>query len=247
MARFVLHMLIRTDQRNQAYICQDLCYKPTSGTDLSKTSHRSNPNNMKVLEMSWRLNLQSWLEVDGGESLWKKWSEPSSPSLPTPPTYLPCAREKWARRGAMAISNKVVRGGGRNRGAVSARGDKILPPPFSPARGSSRHLHGHSRLCGGWPLLAHGSQRRGWLWGYARFGGIPKACVKGALTCVRPTIWMQPRNPINGLLAPQSLVGLFSSYQSRPRYLVIRDFSISHQSPLFPSISMHYGRVLSLV
>jgi hypothetical protein len=30
----------------------------------------------------------------------------------------------------MAISNEVVRGGGRNRGAVSAGGDEILPPPF---------------------------------------------------------------------------------------------------------------------
>jgi hypothetical protein len=30
----------------------------------------------------------------------------------------------------MAISNSVVRGGGRNRGVVSAGGDKILPPIF---------------------------------------------------------------------------------------------------------------------
>jgi hypothetical protein len=37
----------------------------------------------------------------------------------------------------MAISNEVVRGRGRNRGAVSVGGDEILPPPFSPARGSS--------------------------------------------------------------------------------------------------------------
>jgi hypothetical protein len=48
----------------------------------------------------------------------------------------------------MTISNEVVRGGGRNRGAVSAGGDEILPPPFSPARGSSRHLYGRSRSCG---------------------------------------------------------------------------------------------------
>jgi hypothetical protein len=100
--------------------------------------------------------------MNGDESLSKKWSEPPSPSPPTPPTYLPCAREKWAQRGEMAISNKVVRGGGRNRGAVSAGGHKILPPPFLPACGSSRHLHGRSRSCGGWPLLAHRSQRRGW-------------------------------------------------------------------------------------
>jgi hypothetical protein len=40
--------------------------------------------------------------------------------------------------------------------------------------------------------------------------------VEGALTCVHATIWMQPRNPINGLLAPQGLVGLFAGYQSRP-------------------------------
>jgi hypothetical protein len=48
----------------------------------------------------------------------------------------------------MAISNEVVRGGDRNRGAVSAGGDKILAPPFSPACGSSRHLHGQSHSCG---------------------------------------------------------------------------------------------------
>jgi hypothetical protein len=30
----------------------------------------------------------------------------------------------------MAILNEVVRGGGRNRGTVSAGGDEILPPPF---------------------------------------------------------------------------------------------------------------------
>jgi hypothetical protein len=36
----------------------------------------------------------------------------------------------------MAISNEVVRGGGRNRGAVLEGGDEILPPPFSPACGS---------------------------------------------------------------------------------------------------------------
>jgi hypothetical protein len=169
--------------------------------------------------MSWCLNLQSWLELKWGDSLSKKSSElqsPPSPSPPTPPTYLPCAREKWAWRGEMAILNEVVRGEGRNRGAVSAEGDKILPPPFSPTRGSSRHLHGRSRSCGGWPLLPHGSQRRGWICGNTRFGGIPRACVEGALTCVRATFWMQSRNPINGLLAPQGLVGLFAGYQTRP-------------------------------
>jgi hypothetical protein len=71
-----------------------------------------------------------------------------SPSPPTPPTYLPCAWEKRAQRGEMAISNSVVRGGGRNRGAVSAGGDEILPLPFSLACGSSHHLHGRSRSCG---------------------------------------------------------------------------------------------------
>jgi hypothetical protein len=152
--------------------------------------------------------------VNWGESLSKKWSKPPSP--PTPPTYLPCAREKWARRGEMAISNEVVRGGGRNRGAVSVGGDEILPPPFSPARGSSRHLHGRSRSWRGWTLLAHRSQRRGWLWGNARFGGIHRACVEGALTCVWATFWMQPKNPINGLLAPQGLVQPLTAYQSRP-------------------------------
>jgi hypothetical protein len=172
--------------------------------------------------MSWCLNLQSWLEVKRGESLSKRSSEPQlppSPSLPTPPTYLPCAREEWARRGEMAISNEVVRGGGRNGGAVSAGGDEILPPHFSPARGSSRHLHGRSRSCGGWPLLAHGSQRRGWLRGNTRFGGIPRACVEGALTCVRATFWMQHRNPINGLLAPPGLGWTACRLPNAPLYV----------------------------
>jgi hypothetical protein len=52
--------------------------------------------------------------------------------------------------------------------------------------------------------LANGSQRRGWLWGNARFGGIPRAGVEGALTCMRDTFWMQPRNPINSLLASRA-------------------------------------------
>jgi hypothetical protein len=75
---------------------------------------------------------------------------PSSPSLspPIPPTYLPCMQEKRARREEMAVSNSMVRGGGRNRGAVSAGGNKILPPPFSLARGSLRYLHGRSSSCG---------------------------------------------------------------------------------------------------
>jgi hypothetical protein len=39
----------------------------------------------------------------------------------------------------MSVSKSVVRGEGRNRGAVSAGGDEILPPPFSLACGSSYH------------------------------------------------------------------------------------------------------------
>jgi hypothetical protein len=41
----------------------------------------------------------------------------------------------------MTVSNSVMRGGGRNRGAVSAGGDEIPPPLFSLARGSAHHLH----------------------------------------------------------------------------------------------------------
>jgi hypothetical protein len=110
--------------------------------------------------------------------------------------YLPSlhAGEVSSKRG----NGNFERGGerrGRNRGAVSAGGDEILPSPFSPACRSSRHLYGLSRSCGGWPLLAHGSQRVAL--------GYPRACVEDAVTCVRAIFWMQPRNPINGLLAPQ--------------------------------------------
>jgi hypothetical protein len=75
--------------------------------------------------------------------------------------------------------------------------------------------------------LAHGSQKRGWLHGNARFRGIPRACVEGALMCVRATFWMQPRNTINGLLAPQGLVRLFAGYQTRPWAVSISAENIS--------------------
>jgi hypothetical protein len=38
------------------------------------------------------------------------------------------------------------------------------------------------------------------------------------LTRVRAEKMREPRNPINGLLAPQDLVRLFAGYQTRPRY-----------------------------
>jgi hypothetical protein len=58
---------------------------------------------------------------------------------------------------------------------------------------------------------------RSWPRGNARFGGIPRACVEGALTRVRAEKMREPRNPINGLLAPQGLVRLFAGYQMRPK------------------------------
>jgi hypothetical protein len=39
--------------------------------------------------------------------------------------------------------------------------------------------------------------------------------VEGALTRVRAKKMREPRNPINGLLAPQGLVRLFVGYQMR--------------------------------
>jgi hypothetical protein len=44
----------------------------------------------------------------------------------------------------------------------------------------------------------------------------PQGCVEAALTCVRASKMREPRNPINGLLAPQGLVRLFAGYQTRP-------------------------------
>jgi hypothetical protein len=110
----------------------------------------------------------------------------------------------------MAISNEVVRGGGRNRGAVSAGGDEILPPPFR------LHVGAHAISM----VAATRAGLTAWLWGYAQFGGIPKAW-EGALTCVWTIIWIQPKNPINSLLAPHGLVQLLTGYQLRPRALAI--------------------------
>jgi hypothetical protein len=64
--------------------------------------------------------------------------------------YLPSLRtgEVSSKRGNDDFERGGERGG-INRGAVSAGGDEILQPPFSPARGSSRHLHGRSRSCEG--------------------------------------------------------------------------------------------------
>jgi hypothetical protein len=138
---------------------------------------------------------------------------PPPPSLSprTRPTYLPCVREKRAQSGEMTVSNSVVSGGGRNRGAVSARGDKILPPSFLPARGSSRHLHGHSRSCRCSALLAHGGQRRGWLWGNDRFERILRAGTKDTLTHMQATTQPRPNNPINAISALQDLVCLHAA------------------------------------
>jgi hypothetical protein len=58
---------------------------------------------------------------------------------------------------------------------------------------------------------------RGWPRGNARIGGIPRACVEDALMRVRAEKMKEPTNPINVLLGPQSLVGLFVGYQSRPK------------------------------
>jgi hypothetical protein len=57
---------------------------------------------------------------------------------------------------------------------------------------------------------------RGWPRENARIGGIRWACVEGALTRMRAKKMREPRNPINRLLAPESLVGFFAGYQSRP-------------------------------
>jgi hypothetical protein len=46
---------------------------------------------------------------------------------------------------------------------------------------------------------------------------VSPGCMEGALTRVRTTKMREPRNPINDLLAPQDLVGLFKGYQSRPK------------------------------
>jgi hypothetical protein len=56
---------------------------------------------------------------------------------------------------------------------------------------------------------------RGWPHRNARIGGIPGVCVEDALTRAWAEKMREPRNPINGLLAPQGLVRLFAGYQSR--------------------------------
>jgi hypothetical protein len=71
-----------------------------------------------------------------------------TPSPPTSPAYLACRPERRAVREKMVVSKSVVRGRGRNKGAVSVGGVKIPLPPFSLARESSRHLHGRTSACG---------------------------------------------------------------------------------------------------
>jgi hypothetical protein len=103
----------------------------------------------------------------------------------------------------MAISNEVVRGGvgieGRSRREVTK---------------SSRPLF---RLCAGARAISMVAAARAgvdnfWLTG---------ARDEGALTCVRATFWMQPKNSINGLLAPQGLVQPLTAYQTRPKRLAL--------------------------
>jgi hypothetical protein len=55
---------------------------------------------------------------------------PPSPSPLTPPTYLACRPKKRAGRVEMEVLNSAMRGRGRNKGTVSAGGDKILPSLF---------------------------------------------------------------------------------------------------------------------
>jgi hypothetical protein len=52
--------------------------------------------------------------------------------------------------------------------------------------------------------------------GNARIGGIHRACVEGAFTRVWTKKKREPRNSINRVLAPQSLVRLLAGNQSRP-------------------------------
>jgi hypothetical protein len=83
--------------------------------------------------------------------------------------------------------------------------------------GERKSVRGSESTYRCWPLLAHRSQRRGWLWGYARFRDIPRACAEGALRSALTMFWMQPGTLINGLSAPQGLVRLLAGYQWRPR------------------------------
>jgi hypothetical protein len=57
---------------------------------------------------------------------------------------------------------------------------------------------------------------RGWPRENALIDGIRWACVEGALMRMRAKKMREPKNPINRLLASESLVGLFAGYQSRP-------------------------------
>jgi hypothetical protein len=49
-------------------------------------------------------------------------------------------------------------------------------------------------------------------------GGIRWAYVEDALKRIWAKKMREPRNPINILLAPQDLVGLFTDYQSRRKF-----------------------------
>jgi hypothetical protein len=67
----------------------------------------------------------------------------------------------------------------------------------------------------------------------------PRACVEGALTRVRAEKLREPRNLINGLLAPQGLVLLFAGYQMRPWRVCV---AASHASnPTVSSLSVRVG------
>jgi hypothetical protein len=51
----------------------------------------------------------------------------------------------------------------------------------------------------------------------------PRAWTKGALRNVWAQIWMKSRNPINRLLAPQSLVRPSKGNQWRPKSIILKN------------------------
>jgi hypothetical protein len=175
-----------------------------------------------------------WTEVYPG---W--WSGQNSPAAVAAHTvYLPSLRAgKESSKGEMAVSNSVVRGGGRNRGAVSVGGDKILPSPFLVARGSSRYLHGRSCSCGCWLLLAYGATDL----------SVSSGLGNAALTRVRAITQPRSSNPINAVSVLQGLICLRAGYQSRPLQPILSFWVCSSSvwctvwSQLFRSVEKLYS------
>jgi hypothetical protein len=119
--------------------------------------------------------------------------------------------QRW-KRNRTAVWERRVRGrvrGERDRRGWAVRGFMVCATKRRGVSCSFPRCAGEASRCAPQRLAP-------WKCSIRRY---PRTCVEGALMRVRAEKMRKPRNPINGLLAPQGLVRLFTGYQTRPKFI----------------------------